>query len=83
MTRIKKTICWIKGHDYSYNFGWMPTKCTCKRCGMKWKTVNNPEYIPGKSNPLETDIYTWIEDDGIESKQSIDTNWDNEPDLMS
>jgi len=61
----------------------MPTKCTCKRCGMEWKTVNNPEYIPGKSNPLETDIYTWIEDDGIESKQSIDTNWDNEPDLMS
>lgn len=29
---------------------------------MKWKTVNNPEYIPGKSNPLEVDIYTWIED---------------------
>lgn len=50
---------------------------------MKWKTINNPDYIPGKSNPLEVDIYTWIEDDGIESKPSIDTNWDNEPDLMS
>ena len=29
---------------------------------MKWKAVNNPEYIPGKSNPLEIDIYTWVED---------------------
>jgi hypothetical protein len=28
---------------------------------MKWKTENNPEYIPGKSNPLEVDIYTWVE----------------------
>jgi hypothetical protein len=83
MTRIKKIICSIKGHDYSYNFGWAPTKCTCKRCGMRWRTINNPDYIPGKSNPLEIDIFTWIEDDGIESKPSIDTNWDNEPDLMS
>ena len=56
---IARIICKIKGHKYSYNFGWMPTKCVCKRCGMKWKTVNNPEYIPGKSNPLEVDIYTW------------------------
>ena len=36
-----------------------------------------------KSNPLETDIFTWIEDTRVESKPSIDTNWDNEPDLMS
>lgn len=50
---------------------------------MKWKTINNPDYITGKSNPLEVDIYIWIEDDGIESKPSIDNNWDNEPDLMS
>jgi len=28
---------------------------------MKWKTINNPDYIPGKSNPLETDIYMWVE----------------------
>jgi hypothetical protein len=29
---------------------------------MKWKTVKNPDYIPGKSNPLEVDMYDWIED---------------------
>jgi hypothetical protein len=50
---------------------------------MKWKTINNPEYIPGKSNPIETDLYIWIEDLQIESKPSINTNWDDEPDLMS
>lgn len=59
---IERIICKIRGHKYSYNFGWMPTRCECKRCGMKWKTINNPEYIPGKSNPLEIDIYIWVED---------------------
>lgn len=59
---MKVLICGMIGHKYSYNFGWMPTKCECKRCGAKWKTINNPEYIPGKSNPLEVDIYTWVED---------------------
>jgi hypothetical protein len=28
---------------------------------MKWKTINNPEYMPGKSNPLEIDIHIWVE----------------------
>jgi hypothetical protein len=41
----------------------MPSKCSCKRCGRKWKSVSNPDYIPGKSNPLETDIYIWVEED--------------------
>jgi hypothetical protein len=50
---------------------------------MKWRTVANPEYITGKSNPLEIDIFIWVEDLQIESKPSIDTNWENEPDLMS
>jgi hypothetical protein len=38
---------------------------------MKWKTINNPEYIPGKSNPLETDMHRWVEDKHrwIEDKQ--------------
>jgi hypothetical protein len=27
---------------------------------MKWKTINNPEYVPGKSNPLETDMHLWV-----------------------
>lgn len=80
---IKQIICKIKGHNYSYNFGWMPSKCKCTRCGMKWKTINNPEYDPVKSNPIETDMEIWVEDLSIESKPSIDTNWDNEPDLMS
>jgi len=49
----------------------MPNECVCKRCGMKWKTINNPEYIPGKSNPLETDMHRWVEDKHrwIEDKQ--------------
>ena len=59
---IGRIICKIRGHKYSYNFGWMPTKCECKRCGMKWKTINNPEYIPGKSNPIEISIHMWVED---------------------
>jgi hypothetical protein len=59
---MKKLICKIFGHKYSYNFGWMPSKCVCKRCGMKWKSVKNPEYVPGISNPIETDIYSWEED---------------------
>lgn len=58
---MKNLICKLKGHDYSYNFGWMPTKCHCKRCGMKWKSINNPEYIPGKSNPMEIDMHIWEE----------------------
>jgi hypothetical protein len=29
---------------------------------MKWKTINNPEYIPGKSNPIEISIHMWVED---------------------
>ena len=59
---MKKWICKIIGHNYSYNFGWMPSKCKCKRCGLKWKSVKNPNYIPGESNPLSEDIFIWIED---------------------
>jgi hypothetical protein len=28
---------------------------------MKWKTVNNPEYVSGKSNILEVDLHLWVE----------------------
>jgi hypothetical protein len=59
---MKKLICKVFGHKYSYNFGWMPNKCVCKRCGMKWKTIDNPDYIPNKSNPFETDLKIWVED---------------------
>ena len=58
---MKKLICKLFGHKYSYNFGWMPNKCTCKRCGMKWKAVNNPDYGPG-SNPFQVDMHIWVED---------------------
>ena len=62
INKMKKWICKIIGHKYQYNFGWMPNKCVCKRCDMKWKIINNLEYIPGKSNPLITDMHIWIED---------------------
>ena len=59
---MKKLICKLFGHKYRYNFGWMPSKCVCERCGMRWKTIKNPEYIAGESNPIETDLHTWVED---------------------
>ncbi len=62
IVNVKNWICKIFGHKYSYNFGWMPSRCKCLRCGRKWKTINNPEYIAGKSNPLEVDLHIWIED---------------------
>lgn len=56
-------ICKIFGHKYEYNFAWMPSKCKCTRCGKRWKAINNPEYIVGKSSPLEVDLHIWVEDD--------------------
>ena len=58
---IKRLICKIIGHRYEYNFGWMPNKCVCKRCGMKWKTQRNPDYHKG-SNPMYVDMEIWVED---------------------
>ena len=40
----------------------MSNKCVCKRCGIKWKIINNPEYIAGRSNPWKTDMHIWVED---------------------
>jgi hypothetical protein len=62
---MKKLICKILGHQYFYNFGWMPNKCWCKRCGGKWKTVPNPNYIPGKTSPLDQDLEIWVEDNSL------------------
>lgn len=59
---MKKILCRIFGHKYQFNFGWMPNRAHCTRCAKKWKTINNPDYIPGKSNPLEVDIQIWVED---------------------
>jgi hypothetical protein len=72
MAGIKKIICKIKGHDYSFNFGWAPTRCVCKRCNAKWKTIPNPEYIRGKSNPLEVDIFIWVKD--LETNTNTEQN---------
>jgi recombinational DNA repair protein (RecF pathway) len=62
---IKKLICKIFGHKYVYNFGWAPNRCKCSRCGEKWKTIQNPNYIPGKTSPLDEDLEIWVEDHSI------------------
>ncbi len=66
---MKKLICRLFGHKYEYNFGWMPNRCVCKRCGMKWKTINNPDYIPGQSHPFFTEINIWVEDNEEVTKE--------------
>lgn len=52
---MKKLICKILGHKYHYNF----TKCECKRCGIKWKSVKNPNY--DGTNLMHEDIFMWEE----------------------
>jgi hypothetical protein len=32
------------------------------RCGAKWKTIKNPNHIPGKTSPLSEDLEIWVED---------------------
>ena len=60
--KTMKFICKILGHKYEYNFGWAPNRCKCKRCGMSWKTAKNPNYIPGKTSPLDEPLEIWVED---------------------
>ena len=40
----------------------MPNKCKCNRCGKKWKSVLNPNYIVGKTSPMDEPLDIWIED---------------------
>jgi hypothetical protein len=56
---LKKLICKIFGHHYEYNFMSYPTRCKCKRCGLQWKSVLNPNY---KGNPIYSDMHIWVED---------------------
>lgn len=56
---MKKLICKIIGHKYKYNFVSFPSKCSCTRCGDKWKTINNPEYVGDLKEP----IFIWIKDE--------------------
>ncbi len=58
---MKNIICKILGHKYKYNFVTFPSKCTCKRCGTKWKTIKNPNY--DRTNLFKEDIYIWIKDE--------------------
>ena len=37
----------------------MPSKCSCTRCGAKWKTIKNPKY--DGTNLMSEDIYIWKE----------------------
>jgi hypothetical protein len=68
---LKKLICKIFGHRYEYNFISYPSRCKCKRCGVKWKTAKNPNYIPGESNPLSEDLEIWVEDHSITATYTL------------
>ena len=57
--QMKKSVCKLLGHKYKYNFKWMPSKCSCTRCGAKWKTIKNPKY--DGTNLMSEDIYIWKE----------------------
>lgn len=54
-----KILCKLLGHKYKYNFPSFPSKCECKRCGKKWKSINNPKY--NGSNLMEEGLYIWEE----------------------
>jgi len=55
MKRIILIRCKIFGHEYRYNFGYMPTKCECTKCGTKWKSRINPDF----KHPLKDDALIW------------------------
>lgn len=50
--------CWLLGHKWNYNFVYMPTKRTCKRCGEKEKTEFNPNFV----HPIRDDMFLWIKE---------------------
>jgi hypothetical protein len=54
---MKKLLCKIFGHDYKYNSHSLPTKCLCKRCDKKWRTIKNPKY--NGRNLMEEGIFIW------------------------
>ncbi len=56
---MKKLICKIIGHKFKYNFVTYPTKCSCTRCGKKWKSIKNENY---KGDITKEDIYIWVEE---------------------
>lgn len=52
-------ICKIFGHKYTYDSPSQPTRCSCKRCGKKWRTVKNPNY--DYKNIFKEPIFIWEE----------------------
>ena len=47
--------CWFLGHKWDYNFVWMPSKRTCKRCRKKQKMVEN------KPHGHPKDLHKWVD----------------------
>jgi len=56
---MKKLVCKIIGHKYSYDSKSQPTRCKCKRCDKKWMTVKNPKY--DYTNIFKKPIFIWRE----------------------
>lgn len=52
-------ICTLFGHRLRYNFRWLPNKCICKRCYMKWAATH--------TTPCE-----WIEVTAFEGEMCTD-----------
>lgn len=53
MSRICKIfMCKIFGHKFIYNFKWMPSRCMCKRCYVKFNyDVTKLEWNKAESFP--------------------------------
>ena len=50
-----KFFCWLLGHNWKYNFGWMPSKRTCKHCDEVEVSTTNPNF----KHPLKDDYLIW------------------------
>lgn len=47
--------CIIFGHRWKYNFGWMPNRRKCKRCGEKQIGKFNNDF----KHPIKDDLIIW------------------------
>jgi hypothetical protein len=53
---MKKIFCKTLGHSFQYNHGSQPTRCYCKRCGIKFKVQFNKPPV----HPFE--LCSWVEE---------------------
>jgi hypothetical protein len=57
---MKSLICKIFGHQFRYNFTWMPSKAICKRCHKKWiatgSLLNKWEQVDYFDNDTRSDV---------------------------